>query len=95
MLGSFGLIMFMILSGVVHGFWIIFLMCLSEFGILSFQFSLLSTTYQTYRSYKMENDMYPEDYKLKMKIEEAKTIKGQLELVINKMEGKSGGLNDK
>lgn len=90
MLGSLGLVVYMIVAGVVHDFWVIFLMSLSELGILSFQFSLLSTTYQTYYSYKLENGMYPEDYKLKVSIEEAKKLKGELELVINRLEGKNG-----
>jgi hypothetical protein len=87
MIGSLGLVLYMIFAGIVTNTWTIVLMSLSEVGILSFQFSMLSTTYQTYYSYKLESGMYPEDYKLKLKIEEAKRLKGELELSINKLEG--------
>lgn len=86
MLGSLGLVLFMIFSGVLTNFWMIFFMSLSELGILSFQFSMLSTTYQTYYSYKLESGLYPEDYKIKMRVEEAKRLKGELDLIINKYE---------
>lgn len=91
MLGSMAVTSYLIINGIVTGFWFIFLICASELGVLSFQFSLLSTTYQTYYSYKMEKGLYPEDYKLKIKVEEAKRIKGELDLTINKLEEMKGG----
>ena len=87
MLGSLGVVLYMIFTGIIHG-WMIVLMSISEIGILSFQMSLLITTYQTYYSYKLEAGLYPEDYKLKMRIEEAKTLKRELDLIINKLEEK-------
>jgi hypothetical protein len=79
MLGSLGLVSYLIINGIISGFWYIFLTISSELGILSFQFSLLSTTYQTYFQYKMMNNLYPKDYVLQQKIEEAKRIKEELD----------------
>lgn len=89
MLGTLGLTIFLITNGVVSGFWYIFLTCAVEFGILNFEFSLLSTTYQTYHSYKMEHGMYPEDYRLKMKLFDAKTIIKELNDLVKSMEEKN------
>lgn len=82
MLASLCLVSYMIINGVVTGFWLILLVCSSELGLLSFQFSLLTTSYQTYRQYKLQNGMYPEEYKLKLKIDEAKYLKEELTSII-------------
>jgi hypothetical protein len=91
MIGSLGVIIFMIATGIVTGFWFIFLVIASELGVLSFQFSLLSTTYQTYHSYKLEMGLYPEEYKLKLKIEEGKRIKSELDTILENIEGGKDG----
>lgn len=86
MIGSLALIIYLISTGVVTGFWYISLIILSELGILSFQFSLLSTTYQTYRQYKLEMNMYPIDYVLTQQVNEAKKLLNELGLTIEKVE---------
>ena len=82
MLGSLAVTSYMIINGIVSGFWFKFFIIASELGILSFQFSLLSTTYQTYHQYKLANNMYPVDYKLQMNIEKAKVIRDELDKII-------------
>lgn len=84
MLGSLAVTSYMIINGVVEGAWFKFFIIASELGILSFQFSLLSTTYQTYHQYKLQNNMYPQDYKLKLKIEEGKRIRDELNTILEK-----------
>lgn len=91
MLGSLGIAIFMIASGIANTFWFKFLICASELGLLSFQFSLLTTTYSTYHTYKLERNLYPIDYKLKMKIEEAKILKEDLNKLITQQLNKTGG----
>lgn len=86
MIGSLALVIYLIATGVITGFWYISLIILSELGILSFQFSLLSTTYQTYREYKLEMNMYPIDYVLTQKVNEAKKLLNELDLTIKKVE---------
>ena len=86
MIGSLALVIYLIATGVVTGFWYISLIILSELGILSFQSSLLSTTYQTYREYKLEMNMYPIDYVLTQKVNEAKKLLNELDLTIKKVE---------
>lgn len=93
MLGSMGIVSYMIINGVVTGFWFTLFMIASELGILSFQFSLLSTTYQQYYMYKSEMGLYPEDYVLKMKIKEAKDINNKLSSLIETIESKGGNKN--
>jgi hypothetical protein len=78
MLASLCLVSFLIFNNIITGFWYIFLAVASEIGVLSFQFSLLSTTYQGYHQYKMENGKYPKDYQLELKIQEAKKIRDEL-----------------
>lgn len=95
MLGSLGVALYMISSGIVHGFWFILLISASELGLLSFQFSLLSTTYQAYHSYKLEMGLYPISYQLKLKIDEAKTIKEQLTNLITQVNSKGGKIINK
>ena len=73
MLGSLGIASYLVINGVVTG-WMLGLTIFSEVGLLSFQYSMLSTTYQSLRQYKLENNLYPKDYKLEMKMEEAKQI---------------------
>lgn len=85
----------MIASGIVSGFWFILLISVSELGLLSFQFSLLSTTYQAYHSYKLEMGLYPISYQLKLKIDEAKTIKEQLTNLITQVNSKGGKIINK
>lgn len=63
--------------------WFKIALAVGEFGVLSFQFALLSTTYQQYRQYKLQNELYPVDYKMKMKIEEAILLKEELVKLIN------------
>ena len=92
MLGSLGIAIFMIASGIANTFWFKFLICASELGLLSFQFSLLTTTYSAYRTYKMEKNLYPFDYKLKIKINEAKIIKEELSEMITQQLNKTGGI---
>ena len=86
MIGSLALVIYLITTGVVTGFWYISLIILSELGILSFQFSLLSTTYQTYRQYKLEMGLYPIDYVLTQQVNEAKKLLNELDLTIKKVE---------
>ena len=86
MIGSLALVIYLIATGVVTGFWYISLIILSELGILSFQFSLLSTTYQTYRQYKLEMGLYPIDYVLTQQVNEAKKLLNELDLTIKKVE---------
>ena len=86
MLGSLCVTSYMIINGLVEGFWFKFLIIASELGILSFQWGLLSTTYQQYYNYKLENDMYPMDYKLKICTEEAKIINEKLDSTIKQVE---------
>ena len=86
MIGSLALVIYLISTGVITGFWYISLIILSELGILSFQSSLLSTTYQTYREYKLEMNMYPIDYVLTQKVNEAKKLLNELDLTIKKVE---------
>ena len=57
----------------------------SELGILSFQFGLLASTYQTYYSYKLEKGYYPEDYKLKIQLEQANKMIQELQDSVNKL----------
>ncbi len=86
MLGSLGIAIFMIASGIANTFWFKFLICASELGLLSFQFSMLSTMYQTYHNYKLETGCYPFDYKLKMKMDNAKVLKEELSEMIDSIE---------
>ena len=86
MIGSLALVIYLISTKTITGFWYIFLIILSELGILSFQFSLLSTTYQTYRQYKLEMGMYPIDYVLTQQVNEAKKLLNELDLTIKKVE---------
>lgn len=86
MIGSLALVIYLISTGVITGFWYIFLIILSELGILSFQSSLLSTTYQTYRQYKLEMGLYPIDYVLTQQVNEAKKLLNELDLTIKKVE---------
>ena len=86
MIGSLALVIYLISTGVITGFWYISLIILSELGILSFQFSLLSTTYQTYRQYKLEMGLYPIDYVLTQQVNEAKKLLNELDLTIKKVE---------
>jgi hypothetical protein len=83
MLGSLALVSFLIFNQVITGFWYIFLTVVSELGVLSFQFSILSSTYQMYSSYKMSIGAYPTDYKLKLKIDEGKRVVEELNTFIN------------
>lgn len=86
MIGSLALVIYLISTGVITGFWYISLIILSELGILSFQFSLLSTTYQTYRQYKLEMGLYPIDYVLTQQVNEAKKLLNELDITIKKVE---------
>lgn len=86
MLGSLGVSSYMIFNHVITGFWFILLVCASEVGLLSFQFSMLTTTYQTYRNYKLEMGMYPQEYVSKLLIQKAKDVNKELESNINKLE---------
>jgi len=53
---------------------------------------MLVTTYQTYHSYKLEKGLYPINYKLRLKLEEAKVIKQELSEMITQIElNKNGG----
>ena len=51
---------------------------LSEIGVLSFQYGALARTYQDYRAFMIENNLYSTDQKLTLKIEEAKEIVNKL-----------------
>lgn len=91
MLGSLGIAIFMIASGIANTFWFKFLICASELGLLSFQFSLLTTTFQVYHEYKLNKGLYPFDYKLKMKLDEAKLLRDELNELITQQLNKTGG----
>ena len=91
MLGSLAIAIYMITSGIANTFWFKFLICASELGLLSFQFSLLVATFQTYHTYKLSQGLYPFDYKLKLKINEAKIIKDELSEMITQQLNKTGG----
>lgn len=86
MLGSLAVTSYILINTDISG-WFKFFIIASELGILSFQFSLLSTTYQNYREYKLQNEMYPRDYKLKLKMDEAKSLIKELNLVVYQMKG--------
>lgn len=86
MLGSLAVTSYLLINGDMSG-WLKFFIIVSELGILSFQFSLLSTTYKTYYEYKLSQGMYPEDYKLKLLIEKANLIKEEIVIQINKLKG--------
>lgn len=83
MLGSLGLVSYLIINGIISGFWYIALAITSELGIISFQWGLLAQTYQSYRQYKLMNNQYPVDYKLQLTLEEAERVKQELEKIIN------------
>lgn len=68
--------------------WFRFFLILSELGVLSFQFGLLSQTYIAYRNYKLEHNMYPTDFQLTLKIDEAKKVLVELNDLVNKKEVK-------
>jgi hypothetical protein len=85
-LGSLGLVSYLIINGVISGGWYIFLAISSELGVLSFQFSMLTQIYQQYRAYKLTHNLYPIDYKLKIKMEEAKLMIEELKNLIKPQE---------
>jgi hypothetical protein len=82
MLGSLAIASYLIINGdMAKGFkW---LLGVSELGVLSFQYSLLVTTYQAYNQYKLANDMYPKEYKLKMKIDNARQVRDELNQMLD------------
>ena len=52
MLGSLGLVSYLIINGIITGFWYIALAITSELGVLSFQWGLFAQRYQTNNNYK-------------------------------------------
>jgi hypothetical protein len=62
---------------------------LSEIGVLSFQYSALARTYQDYRAFMIENNLYSIDQKIALKIEEAKEIIVELNNLVNEKEVKN------
>jgi sensor histidine kinase YesM len=82
MLGSLGVITFMIATGIVTGFWFIFLVIASEIGVISFQASMLVQIYSTYRSYKLELGLYPKNYELQILLQQAEELTNKLEILI-------------
>lgn len=85
MLGSLSITTYMIIN-LDLSFWFKFLIGFGEIGVIVFQWGLLATTYQNYYAFKLANSMYPSDYKLIAKIEEAKIIKEDLDKVIKENE---------
>jgi hypothetical protein len=63
--------------------WFRFFLIVSELGVLIFQTGLLSQTYQSLKSYKLEHNLYPVDYKLNLKIDEANKIIEELKELTN------------
>jgi len=95
MLGSLGVTTYMLANGIITGFWFTLLICASALGLLSFQFSLLTNTYQTYHTYKLEKGLYPINYRLKLKVQQAKEMKEELENIINEIELKEKEVKNK
>ena len=85
MLGSLSIVSYMLFTMDLSLLMKIFI-SLSELGILAFQFGLLSQTYQVYHQYKLANGLYPKDYKLQLLINNAKSIKEELEYTISSVE---------
>lgn len=85
MLGSLFIASYFIINGDMT-IWFKIAIGASELGILSFQWSILSTTYQTYYQYKLEMGAYPIDYKLKLKLDDAKKISENLTQIIKEFE---------
>lgn len=86
MIGSLMLTIYLIASNTVTGFWYLLAIILTEIGLLSFQFSILSSTYQNYRAYKLEMGLYPKDYVLTEKIKEAKNTINELNTIIKSVD---------
>lgn len=86
MLGSLFVASYFIINGDDMSNWVKLAIGASEFGIMSFQWSLLSTTYQTYRNYKLEMGYYPVNYKLKLKLHDAKQVSKDLAKTIREVE---------
>jgi hypothetical protein len=82
MLSSLFITSYMVIYNVVPGVWFKIFVIAGEIGVLSFQYSLLATTYQEYRNYKLQNDMYPKDYKLELAVQKAKIAKEELEKLL-------------
>jgi hypothetical protein len=93
MLGSLAVSSYLVINNIVQGFWFKSLVITSALGLLSFQFSMLSTTYQTYREYKMANKMYPIPYQLKIKLEQAESIRKELLELETKLKQEEGVYN--
>lgn len=81
-LGSLGISIYMI-GFTEMSIWFKVLLGLGELGILSFQWSLLVTTYIQYYTLKTALGLYPEDYKLKLRISEARRLVKELGSLIN------------
>jgi hypothetical protein len=90
MLGSLAVSSYLVINNIVQGFWFKSLVITSALGLLSFQFSMLSTTYQTYRDYKLANKMYPLPYQLKIKLEQSEQIRKELEDLETQLKQKDG-----
>lgn len=82
MLSSLAITTLMIINGTVAGAMKWFIIS-GEVGILLFQYSLLSTTYQNLVEYKLNNKLYPIEYQLQVKIEEANKVKEDLDRLLN------------
>lgn len=85
MLSSLAISSYLVINGDMSG-WFKFMIIAGELGILSFQFSLLATTYQTYHIYKLEKGLYPEDYKIKLLMEKAQLVKEEMEESLTKLQ---------
>jgi len=73
LLGSLGMAIYFI-GFTDMSIWFKILLGFGEIGILSFQFSLLVTTYIQYYTLKKTLGLYPIDYQLRQKIIEAKDL---------------------
>jgi len=83
LLGSLGIAIYMI-GFTDMSIWFKVLLGFGELGILSFQFSLLATTYIQYYTLKKTLGLYPIDYQLRQKIMEAKDLIIDLNELIEK-----------
>ena len=87
-LGSLGIAIYFIFFSEVN-VWFKILIGLSGMGFFLFQFSTLATTYLQYFMLKSALGLYPEDYKLKLKVNEAKELVKELNKLIEKDGNKS------
>ena len=81
MIGGFGIVLYFVFFTDMS-IWFKILISFSGIGIFLFQFSALATTYVQYHIFKKTMGLYPEDYKLQMKVSEAKELVNELNKLI-------------